>query len=316
MTIQERDTPGFSSDECPASLRLSLPDAFSYRETLHYLSRSPLECMHRMDGDKVYKLLELEHEPALIEISRMDGASLRIRYVDGQSRSDEAQQATANYVREWWDLRTNLAPFYRMAEADPLLGGLTREYYGLRIMGVPSLFEALCWAVIGQQVNLPFAYTLKKRLVEAFGKRILWNDQSFWLFPKPQDVAAVSVEALMKLQFTGRKAEYVIGIAQLMLHGELSKQALREANDFAAAEQRLLAIRGIGPWTANYVLMRCLRYPCAFPVGDAGLHNALKALLKLRRKPTEHEIRELFAPWRGWEAYAVFYLWRSLAPIV
>ena len=77
-------------------------------------------------------------------------------------------------------------------------------------------------------------------------------------------------------------------------------------------EQALIRIRGIGPWTANYVLMRCLQMPMAFPIADVGLHLALKQALGWDRKPTIPEIRELAAGWSGWEAYATFYLWRLL----
>lgn len=70
---------------------------------------------------------------------------------------------------------------------------------------------------------------------------------------------------------------------------------------------------GFGPWTANYVMMRCLRDPSAFPIEDVGLHNALKQQLKLSEKPGLAEIRQLAAAWQGWEAYATFYLWRSLS---
>lgn len=97
-----------------------------------------------------------------------------------------------------------------------------------------------------------------------------------------------------------------------MADGRLVKELLLEMNDFAAMEKELLSIRGIGPWTANYVLMRCLRNAAAFPIADVGLHNALKHVLGLDEKPTLPHIRQLAEGWKGWEAYATFYLWRVL----
>lgn len=73
-----------------------------------------------------------------------------------------------------------------------------------------------------------------------------------------------------------------------------------------------MAIRGVGEWTADYVMMKCLHHPTAFPITDVGLHNALKIQLGLKRKPTLEEIKEFAANWEGLQAYAVFYLWRSL----
>ena len=78
------------------------------------------------------------------------------------------------------------------------------------------------------------------------------------------------------------------------------------------AEKRLTAMRGIGPWTANYAIMRCLRLPDAFPIDDVGLHNAIKLQLGMERKPTKAELLELSRGWSGWEAYATFYLWKLL----
>lgn len=179
-------------------------------------------------------------------------------------------------------------------------------------MGIPDLFEALCWGIIGQQINLAFAYTLKRRFVETFGEREEWNGKDYWLFPSPEAVARLAPSDLTGLQMTARKSEYLIGAARLMAEGKLSKERLLAAGGHREAEKLLVGIRGIGPWTANYVLMRCLRFPTALPIEDVGLHNAIKLLLGMDRKPTVEEIRELAKPWAGWESYATFYLWRAL----
>jgi DNA-3-methyladenine glycosylase II len=96
-----------------------------------------------------------------------------------------------------------------------------------------------------------------------------------------------------------------------MADGQLSKDMLLNIS-LKEAEKRLTAVRGIGPWTAHYVMMRCLRHPAAFPVDDAGLINAIKTVGRMARKPTRQEVLKLAEPWKGWEAYAVFYLWRML----
>ncbi|WLD92830.1 DNA-3-methyladenine glycosylase [Alkalihalobacillus sp. AL-G] len=312
MITQKKDTSAFSFDELKGCILITTPKEFSFSETLTYLTRSPLECLHHVEDGKVTKLIEMGGNLVIIEISEQED-SLQVRFLDRKLGSKEAYEQVASYVNEWFDLQTDLSPFYQMAERDSMLSGLTEDYHGLRIVGVPDLFEALCWAVVGQQVNLKFAYTLKKRVVESFGKHVEWNGRKYWLFPKPQDISTLTVEELKNLQFTGKKAEYIIDIAKLMESGKLSKDSLLSCKDFKTAERWLLSIRGIGPWTANYVLMRCLRNPAAFPIGDAGLQNALKLLLGRSQKPPLEEIQQLFEPWKGWEAYAVFYLWRSLA---
>lgn len=92
---------------------------------------------------------------------------------------------------------------------------------------------------------------------------------------------------------------------------ELSREKFMKMN-VKDAEKNLTKIRGIGPWTANYVLMRCLRFPTAFPIDDVGLMNSIKLLRNMNRKPTKDEILEISLPWKKWESYATFYLWRVL----
>jgi DNA-3-methyladenine glycosylase II len=296
------------------SLTLLLPEPFRYEQNLGYLSRSTNECLFYVDNSDIYKLLEIGDNRLIIAVNSEDNMQLCIRIIP---HADETlapciREDVAHYVWEWFDLGTDLTPFYELAKGDPLLSQVTQDFYGLRLMGIPDLFEAMSWGIIGQQINLTFAYTLKRRLVEAFGTRLDWNGRTYWAFPAPERIAGLAPEALTALQFKGKKAEYLIGVAKLMAGGHLSKEELLKRNDFAEMEKELLSIRGIGPWTANYVLMRCLRNPAAFPLADVGLHNALKHLLGLEQKPTLPHIRQLAGGWKGWEAYATFYLWRVL----
>ncbi len=199
-----------------------------------------------------------------------------------------------------------------MAENDQILSSLVKKDSGLRLIGIPDLFEALVWAIIGQQINLSFAYTLKKRFVEQFGEYIYFEGQSYWLFPTPERIAVIEVDNLINLQFTRRKSEYIIDIAKMIASGQLTKDLLCQQEDYEAMKKRLMDIRGIGAWTADYVLMKCLQQPTAFPIADVGLHNALKTQLGLERKPTIEELKNYTEHWQGWQAYATFYLWRSL----
>jgi DNA-3-methyladenine glycosylase II len=165
---------------------------------------------------------------------------------------------------------------------------------------------------MGQQINLTFAYTLRKRFIEQFGESITFDEQKYWLYPTAERIADLELEDLRLLQFTGRKAEYIIGIAKTLASGELTKDKLLKMQTPLDMYQALIHIRGVGAWTADYVLMKCLHHKAAFPIADVGLHNALKNQLGLEQKPTILEIQEIATHWEGWQAYATFYLWRSL----
>ena len=283
------------------------PADFNFAECLVHLGRSSQENLYQLEDGILTKLLKLNGQLVLFHISSAAGA-LRIEFPLGAPPEAERRMAVA-HVEEWFDLTTDLREFYAMAETDPVLSGVVRQYYGLRIMGVPDLFEALVWAVMGQQINLAFAYTLKKRFVENYGEALIYDGQQYWAFPSAESIAALDVADLKALQLTGRKAEYILGIASAMASGDLEKGRLLQEEDMEAA---LLKIRGIGAWSANYVMMKCLNTQSAFPLADVGLHNALKAQLEMDRKPTIEEITKLAKNWEGWQAYATFYLWRSL----
>jgi DNA-3-methyladenine glycosylase II len=286
-------------------LKIELPLEFSYRECLVFLERSPLEILHHVHENNIYKVIMVDTELILIKISYKD-LLLIIEFPDKEPSNMEM---VVEFVGNWFDLNQNLSSFYGAVSEDSLLQPLVERYYGLRMIGIPDLFEALTWAIMGQQINLTFAYTLKRRLVENFGKKLVLHENEYWAYPSPEIIANLQIDDLRNLQFTTRKAEYVIGIAKEIVEGRLSKEMLRFSEDPA---KHLISLRGIGPWTADYVLMKCLLKTDAFPVADVGLQNAVMKQLKWQRKPTIKELKNQAENWSGWEAYATFYLWRSL----
>ncbi len=292
------------------SMEIQTPLEFNFKECLVILNRSGQENLHQICDEQITKLLKLESELILFKISHANQL-LRIEFLNGEP-SCEGKNAVENHVIEWFDLKTDLAPFYEMANSDPVLKSVVERYAGLRMMCIPDLFEALSWAVMGQQINLTFAYTLKKRFVETYGESIPFQNNTYWAFPACEKIAMLSVDELRELQFTTRKAEYIIEIAAKMAKENLVKEQLIHDLSEIEIEQTLLALRGIGPWSANYVMMKCFHVVTAFPQADVGLHNALKKQMGLNRKPTSMELELLAETWSGWQAYATFYLWRTL----
>ena len=295
-------------------LLIRVPEEFSFTENYSHLSTATNESLYTLRNGMIYKAIAVGQEATIVEISDYDEHYMLIRFVEeDQSISPALRTGVAQYVYDWFDLGTDLAPFYKMAAQDPLLQQAVVSFYGLRNMGIPDLYEAICWGILGQQINLGFAYTLKRRFVEHFGQALIYNGESYWLFPTAETIATLTVDELAAAGMTTvKKCEYLIDTAQLIVNGTLSKDELLQATDVKQAEKLLVKIRGIGPWTAHYVLMRCLRMPSAFPIDDVGLHNSIKHVLKMDAKPTKAHILELSAGWSLWESYATFYLWRFL----
>ncbi|MCR8643230.1 DNA-3-methyladenine glycosylase [Paenibacillus sp. N1-5-1-14] len=293
-------------------LTIKPQEPFNYTINLGYLARSSNECMYVIDDKRLIRMIPVGDTYVIAEVNSPDDHVLHIKLRSRHPLSPKQLNTVKQYVTDWFDLDTDLDNFYEQARGDDLLRNVVTDFHGLRILGISDLFEALCWGILGQQINLAFAYTLKRRLVEQFGTSCQWEGHTLWAFPTPETLAQLEVNDLTPLQLTTRKAEYIIGVAKLMSEGSLSKDQLLQHTDLKSAEKELVKIRGIGPWTANYVCMRCLRFLNSFPIEDVGLHNAIKQLLNLEKKPSIAEIRGLSTGWAGWEAYATFYLWRTI----
>ena len=290
------------------TITLEVPAEFNFDHCLKFLNRSTKECLHRVNGNRWIKLLKLGGQLVLINVYAVENQLC----IDLQvSLNSSQKQQLIEYLEQVFDLKRDLAQFYRAMAQDPIMSPLVDSYYGLRLIGIPELFEALCWSVIGQQINLSFAYDLKRRLVEEIGEKLSVDQKDYYLFPSPSAVASLNPEDFVPWKFSAAKAKYLIAVAQEMVNGGLTKEELLQMS-FQQAFTRLTSIKGIGPWSANYVLMKCLGQPAAFPSTDVGLQNAVKNLWALDRKPSMDELEELRTQWSPWEGYATFYLWHSL----
>ncbi|MEM6766943.1 MAG: DNA-3-methyladenine glycosylase [Bacteroidota bacterium] len=281
---------------------------FHFQECLRFLNRNIDEPVWKVDGGRLLKLFSLGEKSVVAEIVA-EGYQLHILFAD--SLEEKQLHYVRQYVAEWLDIERDLEPFYRQLALCPLLGPILHKYPGMRLIRMPDLFEAISWAILGQQINLTFAYRLKQRITHEWGASQVYQGETLYAFPEPTVIAALSPESMRPMQVSQRKAEYLIGVAQEISSGKLSKDQLLSSQDPVS---ELVAIRGVGKWTAEYVLMKCLGYTHGFPIQDVGLHNAIKKRLGLDRKPTYKEIEAYAEKWTGWEGYATFYLWRSLGP--
>ncbi len=187
------------------------------------------------------------------------------------------------------------------------LKDLFNDHFGTPLVLEFDPFSSLIKSIIHQQVNLKFAFTLTERFVQAFGEEI----DGVWFHPSPEKVAQLKVEQLREFQFSGRKAEYVIGIGALTASGQLDFKKLKTMAD-AEVSNELIKIRGVGPWTVENFLMFALGRPNLFPIGDIGIQNAWKKYFQLEEKPSLAIMEKYKEQWNPYLSYAALYLWRSM----
>lgn len=291
------------------SIYIEMPQDFNFGECLRILARSPHECLFRVDEFTVTKWFHGDDGNCVFRLKAVPGG-LEMQIITGPVSEALAHQAVV-FVRRWFDADRDLLPFYKILERDAFLAQKLLPYKGLRLVGIPDLLECLSWAIIGQQINLAFAYRLKCRLVRHCGLSLKHGGSDYFAFPDAGQIIAVREEDLRNMQFSRSKIAYLKNCAEAMLAGHLDA-LLTPAIALQSAREILTAIKGVGRWTADYVLMKTLRHPQAYPVGDAGLQNAIKLAYQMERKPSEAELQQMAADWQGWEAYMTFYWWRSL----
>ena len=180
---------------------------------------------------------------------------------------------------------------------------------GLRLPGTVDGFELAVRAVLGQQVTVAAARTLATRLVARYGTPLESPVEGLqWLFPTPQALAHASADDLGQLGIVKQRQRAIQALALAVSQGQLT---LHPAADVPTTMAALQALPGIGPWTANYIAMRALRWPDAFPAGDVALHKALG----VQEAPHPAVAAEAASQrWRPWRSYAVLRAWARLAP--
>ncbi len=275
---------------------------YSFALSLKRLLDMPRQVVARVEDGPVYvRALAQGEKVGLVRIWE-EGGRLAV-----EIRGDLDPEQTLAKVRRAFSLDLDLVAFYRhMARHDPIMAGLTRRYYGARPIEAFDLWESLAWAIIGQQVNISFAFSLKEALVRLGGREY----DGYPAFPDPATVAALRYEQLQAEKYSRRKAEYVIDLARAIAEGQLDLEAIVRL-PYHEAVAELIKLRGVGRWTAECLLMDA-GAPDAFPADDIGIRNAVQRFYGLDHQPTGAEVREVGRAWAPYSAMACYYLWLGL----
>ncbi len=234
-----------------------------------------------------------------------DGARLTVS-VPG-ARSARVVDVAVAEVRRICGFDLDLPGFYRAAEADAVLSDLAPRLYGLRPTLAAGPFEMLVGSVCAQQVNLTFAFAVRARLVRRFGTPVRVTGHTVYAFPEPAALARARARDLRRMQFTRRKAEYIVGLARQVVSGTLDLDGLAARSNDDVIEA-LTAVRGFGRWTAEWFLARYLGRGDVCPAGDLGVRRAFEHFYNRGRPLSERGIRRRAAAWGPHQNLAVHYL--------
>jgi AraC family transcriptional regulator of adaptative response / DNA-3-methyladenine glycosylase II len=284
---------------------VELPRALPRARLLDQLGRDPTSLSERrvgpsfacglwLDGVPVRLVIELRDEDAVVEFEPARAAA--------RSLAPAAWRA----ARALTGLGVDVASFVRHVRRLGH-GALVRGREGWAGSGTPDPWDALAWAIVGQQINLSFAFRLRRTLAELAGTPV---GDGLVAPPRAASVATLDPARLAERQFSAAKSRTLIGAARRVADGALDLAALAEGSA-TRAQRALLALDGVGPWTANYVMMRGLGFKDCVPYGDTGVTSALERLFALAERPDAATTRRLLQPFSPWRSLATFHLWQS-----
>lgn len=286
---------------------LPLPAGYRQADVLAFHGRDAQGVAEQVTPDGLRKGILQQGAPVLLEVDFTATQALCRADIDGPA-TEGMQDALHGVLINILGLRIAPEPFAQLVAGDPLMGPLARANGSLRIVQSATPFEALTWAIIGQQINLPFAIALRRTFILQAGRQ---HGGGLWCYPEARDVARLEPEQLTDHKFSRAKAETLLRLARLVDDGALSLD-LPASGEVAAVSQALLNVKGIGPWTVNYALLRGYGYADCSLHGDVAIRAALQKLLQEDSKPdmarTEQWLRQ-YAPHR---TMAAAHLWASL----
>ncbi|HLY28261.1 MAG TPA: helix-turn-helix domain-containing protein, partial [Aggregatilineales bacterium] len=291
---------------------LSLPENYLAWVALKLLGRDPDSKTERVEGRHAVKAVALPladgSQPVVIHLDFED-QRVACRVESAQALDTSALHAAHAVILRMLGFGSNPVPFERQIATRPDLVGLIEGRSGLRIPLSADLFEGITWAIVGQQVNLAFAFKMRRALAELCGTPVAESVSGLYVHPTPERVAALDYSDLTARQFSRMKAEYLIDTARLLVSGDLSIDSQGCATQI---EKRLHAVRGLGPWSVNYIMMRALGFADCVPLGDTGLSTSLHRFFALDHRPERDEVGTLMEPFAPFRSLATYHLWMSL----
>ncbi len=265
--------------------------------------------MDRWDGTTYRRVLPLPAGPVEVAVTQPappEAARLQVA-VAGQPVRAAVRAAVTSALERLLGLRIDLTEFYQFAAHDRRLGPLAQRFRGMKPPRFATVFEGVINAIACQQVTLTLGVRLLNRLAVACGTAFGEGDETVHAFPRPADLAGLSPADLRQFGFSRQKGRAMIELARSVAEGHLDLEELAALPDDEAVN-RLCELRGVGRWTAEYVLLRGLGRTHVFPGDDVGARNNLQRWLRLT-KPLDYEgVRRVLSRWDDYAGLVYFHL--------
>lgn len=273
------------------------------------LRRRPENQVDRWDGTTYRRVIVVRGHTAEVSVSqpRSQGCPRLEVNVSGGGFGSAAKAEIARLLTRMLGLQIDLKAFYRIAARDRKLNELSEKYRGLKPVQFPTVFEALANAFACQQFTMAAGLQLLNRLAKLGSVAIDAREGTRFGFPQPADLARVSAHVFRRLGFSGQKARAFRELSRNILNGVFEPNFLaRQTNEAAIAS--LLELRGVGRWTAEYVLLRGLGRLDVFPGDDVGARNRLAKWLRRSRPMNYASVHRALDRWQPYAGFIYFHM--------
>jgi DNA-3-methyladenine glycosylase II len=277
--------------------------------TVWALRRRPHNEIDRWDGSTYRRMVAIEDGPVALSVTQ-DGTQETLRLsalLAGRPADLPSERLARRALNELLGLHVDLAAFAAMAASDPWLGPLAARMRGLKPPRFPTVFEALVNGVACQQLSLDVGIHLLNRLTAERGRPVPEDPDGMRGFPGPEELASAEPGEFKRLGFSYAKARTIVAAAQAIAAGDLDLEGLEQLED-AAVIERLTGMRGVGRWTAEYVLLRGLGRLHVFPGDDVGAHNKLRRLFNIDTDLDYDTVKRMVGCWFPYAGVVYFHL--------
>lgn len=284
---------------------LMLPPDYRQADMLAFHQRDVQAVAERVDQETLHKGICWEGDPACLTIAFEPGRAVATLEVDGQPEVG-SQIRLEQMVRRMLGLTQPVEIFEQEYADHPLLGPLIRRRPGLRVAMTTTPFEALTWAIIGQQISVSAAVSIRRKLIIAADTP---HRSGLLCYPDAARIMSLEDEELLRAGLSRTKAQTIKTLSESVVNEQLQLDQWVENLDAEQVSERLNAVKGIGPWTVSYALMRGFGWLDGSLHGDVAVRRNLQALLGREEKISQEETKRWLEDYSPWRALVGAHLW-------
>jgi DNA-3-methyladenine glycosylase II len=281
---------------------------FDFDKSREFLAGfAPTQKGHRPEAEAFTRALSIEGQVVAFQLtstSSVEEPELHYTLLSEQAIDETTQRRVLDRVTLYLSLNDDLEPFYSIGRADPLFAPVVERLYGYHQVKFLSPFEAGCWAVLTQRNAMSEARKMRAVLVKRYGTSIEVDGATHWAFPEPTQLAVADPHDLSAIAQNEKKGEYMQALARAF--DQVSEEFLLSA-PYAEVEAWLRGIKGVGEWTATFILLRGLGRTEKVPM-EKNMLAAISRVYGGGRSLSEGEAKELASTYGGWQGYWAHYL--------